>query len=1106
MSGNSGTIKIALKIDDKGSVKVLKEVGSESEKAGQKGKKSMDSFGQGIKGASSDLKMFGLGINPATAGMAALAAGAVAAGAAVKAAARLGMEFQAGMKAVGAVSRATAEEYAQLEAAARQMGATTEWSASQSAGALKYLSMAGLSASDAIEALPGMLDLATAAQMDLGVASDIVTDTLSAFGMKTSDLTRLSDAFINTATRSNTTVEMLGESFKYVAPAAAQMGYSVEETSAILGVLANSGVKASMAGTNLQQILMKTADAAEEFGLGAGATLNEVLQEMSDRQLSANEVTKLFGLEAAKSAMILMNNVDAVKELNRQLTENQGATKQTADVMRDTLANDIKTLKSAIEETGLKMFDIFGPDLQDSVKDLTELVRKMKPAFEGVARVASGTFSVFSKVFDFLGQDIKAGTGYSEDDKGILGNITKGAGIATGAIVRTSHAVTGLRDDLYDADFGAWNDGIEKADSSLARLSKEAQIAQDSLTAIWVTDALDDYFDEIEDLEKEIKSGHKEIVRSDMEKWRKIDQHSMQGVDKAIKDFEREAREKQRTAATISSTMETMYKDIGLKGEENYQYQAALLERQAENYRAMGVEQDLVERWFTEQHRALVDQRILDSNDFFAGVSLGLTQTQREFSTWAEAGANLSHDMITTMSSEFSNVLVAGITGGIGDMEDRFGQAMDNMLAKLVQTAANMVVEWAATQVVSWGSAAWDWLTAEGGIWNLDATQIGKMYPDQYGQPGTPTVVHDGEMVVPAGIAGQIRDELARNGINDFDGLAAAMGPGGFTADGFVGVLGKSLLSNLAQRGVSIGAQGIDLASQGYDIGFGDVANAIFDGQGLVNAATGALAAAVNHELGMTSSMPGIAGSRLGAMAGMSLGGPLGSFLGAVLGATAGTGIGDITDTRSHEPFRDSWESFGITKAQEEYGRFWGAVAGWFGAQSNTSRAISQVNAAHGGIAGVTDINDPIGYDVDYGSLDDGLGWGGYGGHGIGNPGSYGGNNGPGIGDTGGGTPGRDPGGNFGLAKGGLVQNLIVPRGDDGWGALRLGEGVVSRQGMQTLERINDGFGIGVDMHEMVMEIRALRADLRQSNHPITRAVEKTARWAEIAERRAVRA
>ncbi len=255
------------------------------------------------------------------------------------------------------------------------MGATTEHTATEAAGALKFLAAAGFSAKKSIAALPGTLNLATAGQVALAEATDITTDVLTAFGLQVEELSRVNDAFITTSSSSNTNVLMLGQSMKMVAPTAKLFGLTVEQTAAFLGTLANAGVKAEMAGSGLNMVLLKSARAAKKLGLEAGTPLIEVLKKMKEAQWGAVEIGEAFGARQVKTAAILMDGIANYEKLTQKILDNVGATKKLADIIRDGLDVDIKTLNSTIEEELLRIFDKYKDDIREVVQSTTEWIR-----------------------------------------------------------------------------------------------------------------------------------------------------------------------------------------------------------------------------------------------------------------------------------------------------------------------------------------------------------------------------------------------------------------------------------------------------------------------------------------------------------------------------------------------------------------------------------------------------------------------------------------------------------------------------------------------------------------------------------------------------------
>lgn len=437
-------------------------------------------FQTSIGDYSGALRTMTQGIRGATIAVTAL--GTAMAGVALKSLISQGIEFEKTMKAVQAVSRASTEDFERLSKAAREMGASTEWSAQQSGEALRFMAMAGMNTAESISALPGLLDLATAAQMDLATASDITTDSLTAFGMATSEINRFNDALINTSTRANTTVQMLGESFKYVAPVAANMGYSVENTSAMLGVLANSGIKAESAGTSLRQAMLRTGKAAKSLGLSIDASLLDVLEEMKRRQFSVNDVVKEFGIIASTGVTVLMNNVDAYDELNLALETNAGATQKVADMMRDTLDNSLKMLQSTVSDLALELYDLFSEDMKNMVDGLTDSINDNKDKFKELGKFAGDTATTLITVTSELSSIFSTTlTGWNSlpsiiKQFGVIGAIVGGVKtkVFLAALVQATGYIKEMAESQRDLASAAQNSNIKQQTQTkiLGNLSK----------------------------------------------------------------------------------------------------------------------------------------------------------------------------------------------------------------------------------------------------------------------------------------------------------------------------------------------------------------------------------------------------------------------------------------------------------------------------------------------------------------------------------------------------------------------------------------------------------------------------------------------------------
>lgn len=297
----------------------------------------------------------------------------------------IGAQFEQSMATVRGVMRASQKDFAALTSIAKQMGETTEWTASQAANALQFLGMAGFQAKEAIAALPGTLDLATAGQIELGRAADIASNALTAYQMQASELNRVNDIFVATITRSNTNIELMAESFKYAAPKAKAFGYDLETLAAMIGSLGNAGVQGSMAGTQLSFAMGQVDKAAKKLNLGSGAMLLDVLRAARDAGWDAAQMMSVFGERGGRAALVLAPLVNEVEELERQIRAAEGESKRLADTMRDTVQGRFKELKSVIEAVAIEAFTKKQSSLKDAIMSVTESIRENKDELEAVA-------------------------------------------------------------------------------------------------------------------------------------------------------------------------------------------------------------------------------------------------------------------------------------------------------------------------------------------------------------------------------------------------------------------------------------------------------------------------------------------------------------------------------------------------------------------------------------------------------------------------------------------------------------------------------------------------------------------------------------------------
>lgn len=307
-------------------------------------------------------------------------------------------DFEAAMTQVQATSGADADEMERLTKKAEEMGATNKFTASDSAEAMNYMAMAGWKTEDMLDGITGIMNLAAAANEDLGTTSDIVTDALTAFGLSASDSGHFADVLAQASANANTNVSMLGESFKYVAPVAGAMKYSVEDVSLALGLMANASVKGSQAGTSLKTSIANMAaptdkmqGAMDKYGIsltkrnGEMKSFKEVLDMLRANLggLSETEQTAaastIFGKEAMAGMLAIINaSTEDYEKLTQAIYNADGATEKMANTQLDNLSGSITLLQSAVD--GVKIS--FGKRLNPYVRSVAEGLTAAMPDIE----------------------------------------------------------------------------------------------------------------------------------------------------------------------------------------------------------------------------------------------------------------------------------------------------------------------------------------------------------------------------------------------------------------------------------------------------------------------------------------------------------------------------------------------------------------------------------------------------------------------------------------------------------------------------------------------------------------------------------------------------
>lgn len=323
------------------------------------------------------------------------------------AAVKTAADFDSAMSKVAAVSGATGKDFDDLRSKAREMGAKTKFSATEAAEAMNYMAMAGWKTGDMLGGIEGVMNLAAASGEDLATTSDIVTDSLTAFGLKAEDSGHFADVLAAASANANTNVSMMGETFKYCAPVAGALGFSVEDTAEAIGLMGNAGIKASQAGTSLRSIMTNLTGDVKLSGAAIGdVTIATTNADGSMRSLSAiladcrvafggmteaekaNNAEALVGKNAMSGFLALMNAApEDINKVSGAVNNCKDAAKNMADTMQDNLEGQMTILKSQLQELAISFGDLLMPAVRSIVAGLQGMVNVLNAMPDGVKRV-----------------------------------------------------------------------------------------------------------------------------------------------------------------------------------------------------------------------------------------------------------------------------------------------------------------------------------------------------------------------------------------------------------------------------------------------------------------------------------------------------------------------------------------------------------------------------------------------------------------------------------------------------------------------------------------------------------------------------------------------
>lgn len=328
---------------------------------------------------------------------------------AVKSGAGTIIEFDSAMKGLEATTRASTSTMAEFEGQARSLGATSKFSATEAANAQRFLAMAGFQTNEILKATPSVLNLATAAEIDLASAADMASNALGGLQLPVEQLDRVIDVMAETAASANTNVSQLSSALQNSAPIATAAGVELEELSAIIGSLSDSGIQAEKAGTGVLGIIRQISNItpqAEEVLLSYGVSLDDmsirangltsVLGTLGKAAISEGDAIKIFGSEAAAAGLIAAASADKIAAMTKRYQEAEGSAKEMADIIGGSLKSSTLALNSALDELVLKIGDAGATDaLASSLGSMTEVIRSAGENLEALTDAGVAFASVY---------------------------------------------------------------------------------------------------------------------------------------------------------------------------------------------------------------------------------------------------------------------------------------------------------------------------------------------------------------------------------------------------------------------------------------------------------------------------------------------------------------------------------------------------------------------------------------------------------------------------------------------------------------------------------------------------------------------------------------
>lgn len=482
-----------------------------------------------------------------------------------------GMAFESSMSSVKAISGATAEELEQLEIKAKEMGATTKYTAAETADAFGYMALAGWKVEDMLSGIDGVLNLAASSNMDLAQASDIVTDYLTAFNLTAQDSAHFVDIMTYAMANSNTTTAMLGEAYKNCAATAASMGYSVEETTAVLMTMANAGVKGGEAGSALNAIMTRLATdtkgcASElaEYNVnvydaeGNMQSLSSILEGVSDHwetltdQEQASLAKILAGTSHYSALQTIMSGLsDSADEAGmsfsayaKALEDCDNAAQDMSTTMIDNLQGDMTILDSAVDGVKLSLSESLNPALRDVTQYITKqmptIQKVMKPIADGAAKLIKSATDNLPAVMTVVKQRVLP---VIETLGGALKNAYNGAKW----LVEKLPGISGFVQDVKNAklflelteDSRALSDSVKADIDKMKELRETAREQTEvDLAKVYKTESLYQELQGLVDENGKVKRGYEDRVSFIIKELQEATGIEIQQIDGVIQKYD----------------------------------------------------------------------------------------------------------------------------------------------------------------------------------------------------------------------------------------------------------------------------------------------------------------------------------------------------------------------------------------------------------------------------------------------------------------------------------------------------------------------------------------------------------------------------------------